>query len=121
MQVGTDASRVLVDGTEGATVATHEARGGQNLGRDEFMRLLTAQLTHQDPLQPVTNEAFIAQLAQFSALEQMQGIRASLETSQLLDQSMNNFLASSLIGRQVRAAGDSIDLAAGSPAEFYVA
>ena len=121
MQVGTDASRVLVEGSDAATVATGEARGGQNLGRDEFMRLLTAQLTHQDPLQPVTNEAFIAQLAQFSALEQMQGIRASLETSQLIDQSMNNFMASSLVGRQVRTSGDAIDLAAGSPAEFYVA
>lgn len=121
MQVGTDASRVLVEGSDGATVATQEARGGQNLGRDEFMRLLTVQLTHQDPLQPVTNEAFIAQLAQFSALEQMQGIRTSLETSQLLDQSMNNFMASSLVGRQVRTSGDTIDLAAGSPAEFYVA
>jgi flagellar basal-body rod modification protein FlgD len=121
MQVGTDASRVFVEEADGATFATQQTRGGQNLGRDEFMRLLTAQLSHQDPLSPVTNEAFIAQLAQFSALEQMQGIRASLETSQLLDQSMNNFLASGLIGRQVRATGDTIDLAAGSPAEFYVA
>lgn len=121
MRVATDGSIVTTE-AQGTTagIATEPAISDQNLGRDEFMRLLTAQLTHQDPLQPVTNEAFIAQLAQFSALEQMQGIRSALETSQVLDQSMNNFLAASLIGRQVRSTGDTVALASGSPVEFYV-
>jgi len=121
MRVATDGSIVTTAADETtAAIATQTAGPNQNLGRDEFMRLLTAQLTHQDPLQPVTNEAFIAQLAQFSALEQMQGIRGALETSQMLDQSMNNFLAASLIGRQVRSGGDTVALSSGSPAEFYV-
>jgi len=121
MRVATDGTIVTSGADEtAAAIATEPARANQNLGRDEFMRLLTAQLTHQDPLSPVTNEAFIAQLAQFSALEQMQGIRGALETSQMLDQSINNFLAASLIGRQVRSTGDSVALTSGSPAEFYV-
>ncbi len=121
MRVATDGN-IVTAAAEGATtaVATQAANASQNLGRDEFMRLLTAQLTHQDPLQPVTNEAFIAQLAQFSALEQMQGIRGALESSQILDQSMNNFMAASLIGRQVRSTGDTVALTSGSPTEFYV-
>ncbi|MFN0150875.1 MAG: flagellar hook assembly protein FlgD [bacterium] len=121
MRIATDGG-VVTAASEGTStaIATQTANPNQNLGRDEFMRLLTAQLTHQDPLQPVTNEAFIAQLAQFSALEQMQGIRGALETSQILDQSMNNFLAASLIGRQVRSTGDTVGLTSGSPTEFYV-
>ncbi|MDN5363882.1 MAG: flagellar basal-body rod modification protein FlgD [Eubacteriales bacterium] len=61
------------------------ATGGQErtikneLGKDEFLRLLVTQLRYQDPLQPTNDREFIAQLAQFSALEQMQNIyRVSL-------------------------------------------
>jgi flagellar basal-body rod modification protein FlgD len=107
----------------GAALATElGASGASNtLGRDEFMRLLTVQLTHQDPLNPVTNEAFISQLAEFSALEQMQSINENLALSQMLDQSINNVLASSLIGREVRTTGDVIELDAGSTPELFVA
>ena len=41
----------------------------QDLGRDAFLKLLTTQLTNQSPLDPMDNEAFVAQLAQFSSVE----------------------------------------------------
>lgn len=50
------------------------------LGRDAFLRLLTTQLQNQDPLSPMENEAFVAQLAQFSSVEGIKGMQASLET-----------------------------------------
>ncbi len=43
----------------------------KNLGKDEFLKILVTQLSHQDPLQPMQDKEFIAQMAQFSALEQM--------------------------------------------------
>ena len=43
----------------------------QNLGKDEFMKILIAQLTHQDPTEPMKDTEFIAQMAQFSTLEQI--------------------------------------------------
>lgn len=43
--------------------------GSKQLGKDEFLKLLVTQLKNQSPLDPVQNEDFIAQLAQFSALE----------------------------------------------------
>jgi flagellar basal-body rod modification protein FlgD len=54
------------------------APGGE-LGKDEFLELLTTQLTNQDPMDPVDNTEMIAQLAQFSALEQMQNLNTSFE------------------------------------------
>ena len=54
-------------------------------GRDEFLRLLTAQLKHQDPLDPVPQHEFLAQLAQFSTLE---GIENTNQTMAELNNSL---------------------------------
>ena len=66
----------------------------RQLGKDDFLKLLITQLSYQDPTAPVKDQQFIAQMAQFSSLEQMQNISGAL-----------NKLASrqthSLIGRYV--------------------
>jgi len=56
-----------------ATAAT------STLGKDAFMKLLVAQISHQDPLKPMDDTAFVSQLAQFSALEQMNNVSSSLD------------------------------------------
>lgn len=77
------------------------------LGKDDFLQLMVTKLQYQDPLNPMQDEDFIAQLAQFSSLEQMSNISDALETSNEWDylqmQSLNNVLASGLIGREVEA------------------
>lgn len=50
----------------------------KSLGKDDFLKILVTQLTHQDPTQPMKDQDFIAQMAQFSSLEQMQNISGSL-------------------------------------------
>jgi flagellar basal-body rod modification protein FlgD len=52
----------------------------KDLGRDAFLQLLTTQLSHQDPMKPEADTEFIAQLAQFSSLEQLQGMRSTLDS-----------------------------------------
>ena len=52
-----------------------------DLGKDAFMQLLVTQLRYQDPLNPMDNQAFMAQMAQFSSLEQMMNMSASVEQS----------------------------------------
>ena len=50
-----------------------------DLGRDAFLQLFTTQLKNQNPLDPMDNEAFVSQLAQFSSLEAMTGVRTSVD------------------------------------------
>jgi flagellar basal-body rod modification protein FlgD len=93
------------------------------LGKDDFMKLLVTQLQHQDPFNPMKDEEFIAQLAQFSSLEQLQNMNENLNTSQqwdlLLSQTINNTMATSLIGKNVKALGDSVYLPASGNAEVH--
>ena len=77
----------------------------ENLDKSAFMRLLVSQLEHQDPLSPVTNEDFVAQLATFSSLEQLEGLNQNVIAMIALNQS-NALLSqltqsSALIGKEV--------------------
>jgi flagellar basal-body rod modification protein FlgD len=71
----------------------------KELGKDEFLKLLTAQMTHQDPLNPMDDKAFIAQMAQFSSLEQLMNMNKTLE-NQAKGQSQNDLM--NYLGRTVK-------------------
>ena len=89
-----------------------ESTGTDTLGKDEFLQLLITKLEYQDPLNPMDDQDFIAQLAQFSSLEQManisEGIAESNQWDYLQMQSINNVMAAGLIGKDVKASYDSI-------------
>ena len=50
-----------------------------DVSKDEFLQLLVAQLKNQDPMDPVKNEDFLAQLATFSSLEQLVAIKEGVD------------------------------------------
>ena len=82
------------------------ATASNELGKDAFMTLLVEQLKNQDPLKPTSNETFIAELANFSSLEEMQELNENLLGMVVLQQS-NALLSqltesSALIGKDVR-------------------
>ena len=82
------------------------------MGKDDFLKLLIAQLAAQDPLDPMGAQDFSAQLAQFSALEQMKNVNTNLELIQKLETSSQNNSALNLIGKTVESHGNTFKTAA---------
>jgi len=96
----------------------------KTLDKDDFLRLLAAQLQNQDPLKPMEDKEFIAQLAQFSALEQTQNMAAQMEN---ISQAMLYFMenqaqrnkeaqltkALSMLGRHIEGEAQGVGLVKG--------
>lgn len=76
--------------------------GNSILGKDDFLKILITQLQHQDPTNPVEDKEFIAQMAQFSTLEQMQNMTKAMED--LLESQLQTQLMAytSFIGQEVK-------------------
>lgn len=85
--------------------------------KDDFLKLMVAQMENQNPLEPLDNAQFTAQLAQFSSLEQLVNVNTNLEDVQSLQSSMNNVEALGYLGRDVQAEGTQVAYA-GEPAEI---
>jgi len=83
-----------------------KARGGSELGKDAFMELMLAQLKNQNPLDPQDNGDFIAQLAQFSSLEEMQNLSSTVEDVAGQFRSSQALQASAMVGKTVLAPSD---------------
>lgn len=71
----------------------------KELDKDAFLQLLVTQLKHQDPMKPMDDTAFIAEMAQFSSLEQMQNMNKLLEQQQSFGALSQ---ASGMIGKHVQ-------------------
>ena len=67
--------------TNVTTMATSSqmSKAADSMGRDAFLKLLVTQLQHQDPTKPQADGEFIAQLAQFSSLEQLTQMQTTLQ------------------------------------------
>ena len=87
---------------------TNNTVAQRTIGQEEFLRILLTQLRFQDPLEPVDNREFIAQLAQFSALEINRQQSEKVDTLLTME---NANQALSLIGRNVEVAGAGADSA----------
>ncbi len=95
------------------TTETIAAAGDSTLGKDDFLKILVAQLEAQDPLSPMEGQEFASQLAQFSSLEQLTNVNTNLEESQAYDLALSNNSTLALIGKTVDASGNAIDLKSG--------
>lgn len=89
------ATNTVVEKTASAAAAKTKAQ----LGQDDFMKILVAQLRNQDPLTPMEDKDFIAQMAQFSTLEEIE----SLNTGSVFSN------ACSLVGKEVYSTVDNGD------------
>ena len=92
--------------------STSTPTGSSRLGKDEFLKLMMAQLGHQDPTAPQSNEAFIAQLAQFATVELMQTQNSNLEQLLVAQAAGNQTAVAQLVGKDVMFRTGELSLAA---------
>lgn len=92
-----------------------------SIGLQDFLKILLTQLTYQDPLKPMDNQEFMAQIAQFTSLEQTQQINTKLDT---MLSSQSSLQSVGLIGKTVEVSTQSgttvgtvssLSIASGSP------
>jgi len=86
---------------------------GEIIGKDQFLKLLVAQLTHQDPLNPMEGTEFTAQLAQFTSLEQLININENLSSLSNLKNALTQSQSVDMIGKQILAEGNTIAMTNG--------
>ena len=101
-------SAVLSPGAAPAAAAS-----GDSMGKDDFLKLLVAQLQNQDPLSPQDPTEFTSQLTQYSSLEQLLGVNENLQhliSTQSVDA---NIAAAGFIGKIARVNGDQITVTSG--------
>lgn len=91
-----------VNGGSNQAAATTKKNSG--VGKDDFLKLLVTQLRFQDPMNPMEDKEFIAQMAQFNSLEEMQNLNKNLAAANEFAQLTQ---ASSLIGKTVAIKTDT--------------
>lgn len=95
-------SPILSDASYTKTVDSQgSVKARKELGKDDFLNLLIAQLKNQDPLNPMKDTEFIAQLANFSSLEQISNMNKNLEEFLQQQQYQNSVAAVSMIGKEI--------------------
>lgn len=79
----------------------HRKTGSSTLGKDDFLKILMTQLQNQDPLNPMQDKDFVAQMATFSSLEQMTNMNSTIQ--KLVDQQQQNQLITynQFVGKEV--------------------
>jgi len=91
------------------------------MGKEDFLKLLVAQLKNQDPLNPLDSKDFTAQLAQFSSLEQLIGISSELKNQSLSIMTLAHTQAVGLIGKNVTVNGENTIQVEGKPVSITYA
>ena|SRR5271157_794617 len=102
-----------------ATTASSISTAGANstLNQADFLKLLVTQMTSQDPLNPTSDTAFAAQLAQFSALQEataMAGDMARMQASSLIGATVSVESATTA-GQETTGVVSAVDMSSGSP------
>jgi flagellar basal-body rod modification protein FlgD len=98
---------------------TKKTSGGSEMGRDDFLTLLVAQISHQDPLNPMEDKEFTSQLAEFSSLEQLTKISEGVDTMNTGSSRQEMLGAVSFIGKQVRADGYTLSKEGNNVSTLY--
>lgn len=92
-----------------------QAMKEQKLGQDDFIKLMTTQMNHQDPMKPMENGDFLSDMAQFSTVSGLKEIKDSFNNLATSLQSSQALQASSMVGRKVLVPGSMSTYSEGTP------
>ncbi len=106
------ATQILNDSAQGPGIASNNRVGNATMGKDEFVKLLLAQLGNQDPTTPMDSQAFVAQLAQFSSLEQLNTVNERLDSLLVAQTSTSQTAATTFVGKEATFKTDKLALGA---------
>lgn len=95
-----------------------EGASKASLEKEAFLKLLVAQISNQDPLQPQDSDQYMQQITQFSVLEQLMNVNDGISSLSVGQLSNNSQQALRFVGREVVAQGDEFDLEAGGTARM---
>ncbi len=98
-----------------ATTGTTTKKASSELGKDDFLKLLITQLRTQDPLQPLEDKEFIAQMAQFTSLEQMKNLNTAIQTTQATGMLGKTITWADTDGTVLSGVVDSVKVVSGEP------
>ena len=97
-----------------------QAMKEQKLGQEDFIKLMTTQMNHQDPMKPMENGDFLSDMAQFSTVSGLKEIKDAFNSLATSLQSSQALQASSMVGRKVLVPGSMSTLSAGTPMKAAV-
>lgn len=101
------------DSTSSSSSSSSSSSTTSSLGQDAFLQLLVTQLEYQDPLSPMDDKEFVAELAQFSSLEQLTEINTGIENLATLGEEQQLIGAVNFMGKTVEATGTAVGLTSG--------
>lgn len=107
-----------IEGIIGNSSGSLQTLKSTTMGKDDFFKMMIAQLQHQDPLNPLDGTDFTAQLAQFSSLEQLSNMNTQLEILRLYQSSLNNAQSISLIGKEITTKGNIVKVDGAASADL---
>jgi len=96
-----------------AAAAANDTKSNQQLGQNEFLKLMLAQLKNQDPMKPTDPTQFLSQLAEFSTVTGIQNMQTSMSDLASSLRSTQVLNGASLVGHDVLAPGTTDTIAAG--------
>ncbi|WP_285906534.1 flagellar hook assembly protein FlgD [Pseudodesulfovibrio pelocollis] len=114
-----DTTGVYLGAQEQRLAASNTPTNKTSLAQQDFLTLLVAQLTHQDPLNPMQDTDMTSQLAQFSSLEQLTGINDGVKSLNSAMTQTDMLSAAAYIGKEIKAEGYKISINEGNASTIY--
>lgn len=104
----------LVSPASSTTTSSTSKTATKDLDKNAFMKLLVAQLQHQDPTAPQDTNQMVQQMTSYSSLEQMQNMNTALEAIQVQNTGLFQAQSANLVGKKVRVSSSGLNLKNGS-------